>query len=125
MAMGKRRRHAKQASMWVATQDLPRSAAHPFEAVRPASDGLEEVVGDKGYHNNQSLVDLEAVGVRSYISEPDRGRRKLFSGWCSRRSPSSRCLTEGWCNRALRSGTYATNHAVRTLGGRGCSRRDD
>jgi len=32
-------------------------------------------VGDKGYHSNQSLVDLEAVGVRSYISEPDRGRR--------------------------------------------------
>jgi transposase len=30
MAMGKRKRHAKQASMWVATQDLPRSAAHPF-----------------------------------------------------------------------------------------------
>ena len=32
MAMGKRRRHAKQVSMWVATQDLPRSAAHPFYA---------------------------------------------------------------------------------------------
>src|SRR5678815_4506618 len=30
MAMGKRRRGPKQASMWVATQDLPRSAAHPF-----------------------------------------------------------------------------------------------
>src|SRR5262249_16229127 len=30
MAMGKQKRHAKQASMWVATQDLPRSAAHPF-----------------------------------------------------------------------------------------------
>ena len=29
MAMGKRKRHAKQASMWVATEDLPRSAAHP------------------------------------------------------------------------------------------------
>ncbi len=28
--MGKRKRHAKQESMWVATQDLPRSAAHPF-----------------------------------------------------------------------------------------------
>ena len=28
--MGKRRRRATQASMWVATQDLPRSAAHPF-----------------------------------------------------------------------------------------------
>jgi hypothetical protein len=32
MAMGKRKRHAKQASTWVATQDLPRSAAHPFYA---------------------------------------------------------------------------------------------
>src|SRR5882672_6987268 len=30
MAMGKRRRHTKQTSMWVATEDLPRSAAHPF-----------------------------------------------------------------------------------------------
>jgi transposase len=30
MAMGKRRRRLKQASMWVATQHLPRSAAHPF-----------------------------------------------------------------------------------------------
>ena len=30
MAMGKRKRHANQASTWVATQDLPRSAAHPF-----------------------------------------------------------------------------------------------
>src|SRR5688572_25503318 len=32
MAMGKRRPRAKQASMWVPTQDLPRSAAHPFYA---------------------------------------------------------------------------------------------
>lgn len=30
MAMGKRRRQANQAAMWVATDDLPRSAAHPF-----------------------------------------------------------------------------------------------
>jgi transposase len=50
-------------------------AAEQVEAVLPDGDGLAEVVGDKGYHSNQSLVDLEAVGVRSYISEPDRGRR--------------------------------------------------
>jgi transposase len=50
-------------------------AAEQIDAVRPDGDGLQEVVGDKGYHSNQSLVDLEAVGVRSYISEPDRGRR--------------------------------------------------
>jgi len=50
-------------------------AAEQVEAVRPDGEGIEEVVGDKGYHSNQSLVDLEAVGLRSYISEPDRGRR--------------------------------------------------
>jgi transposase len=32
MATGKRKRHTKQASMWGATQDVPRSAAHPFYA---------------------------------------------------------------------------------------------
>jgi hypothetical protein len=31
--MSKRRRQAKLASMWVATNDLPRSAAHPFDTV--------------------------------------------------------------------------------------------
>ncbi|MCA1560762.1 MAG: transposase [Acidobacteria bacterium] len=50
-------------------------AAEKIETVVPDGDGLEEVVGDKGYHSNQQLVDLEAVGVRSYISEPNRGRR--------------------------------------------------
>jgi transposase len=50
-------------------------AAEQVEAVRPDGDGIDEVVGDKGYHSNRLLVDLEAVGVRSYISEPDRGRR--------------------------------------------------
>jgi transposase len=50
-------------------------AAEQIEAVRPDGDGLQEIVGDKGYHSNQSLVDLEAVGLRSYISEPDRRRR--------------------------------------------------
>ncbi len=28
-----------------------------------------------GYHSNQTMVDLDAVGIRSYIAEPDRGRR--------------------------------------------------
>jgi transposase len=32
MAMGKRKRKHRQQSMWIATQDLPRSAAHPFYA---------------------------------------------------------------------------------------------
>lgn len=34
-----------------------------------------EAVLDKGYHSNEALTDLEAMGVRGYASEPDRGRR--------------------------------------------------
>jgi transposase len=37
--------------------------------------GVEEVVADKGYHSGAVLVDLQAEGVRSYIPEPERGRR--------------------------------------------------
>lgn len=40
-----------------------------------AAGGIEEVVADKGYHSNEVLTDLAALDLRSYISEPDRGRR--------------------------------------------------
>ena len=36
---------------------------------------LEDIVADKGYHSNQTMVDLDALDLRSYIAEPDRGRR--------------------------------------------------
>src|SRR5205814_8873869 len=36
---------------------------------------LEEIITDKGYHSNQTMVDLDAVGIRSYAAEPDRGPR--------------------------------------------------
>jgi transposase len=41
----------------------------------PDPQPLEEIIADKGYHSNQTLVDLDAVGVRAYVSEPARGRR--------------------------------------------------
>jgi len=34
-----------------------------------------EIVADKGYHSNATCADLEVMGIRSYLSEPDRGRR--------------------------------------------------
>ena len=37
--------------------------------------GIVEVVADKGYHSNETMVGFAAIGVRSYVSEPDRGRR--------------------------------------------------
>jgi transposase len=64
-------------------ETLIETAEH-IEAVRPDGDGLHEIVGDKGYHSNQSLVDFERVGVRSYISEPDRGRRNWTKDWAAR-----------------------------------------
>ena len=49
---------------------LAEAAPAALETVVPDGDGLQEVVGDEGYHSNQELIDLEAVGIRSYISEP-------------------------------------------------------
>jgi transposase len=43
--------------------------------------GVEEWVGDKGYHSGAVLVGAQQAGVRSYIAEPDRGRRK----WAGKR----------------------------------------
>ena len=51
------------------------AAAEQVEAVLPTASGMAEVVAHKGYHSNETMVDLAAVGVRSYIAEPDRGRR--------------------------------------------------
>ena len=55
------------------------TAADELEAVATVTDGqtavIEEVVADKGYHSNQVLVDLAALDLRTYIAEPDRGRR--------------------------------------------------
>ena len=50
------------------------AAIEQLAAARDAA--LTELVADKGYHSNQTLSDLRAIGVRSYISEPQRGRRR-------------------------------------------------
>ena len=51
------------------------TAAEQVDAVLPAGPGIAELVCDKGYHSNQTLVTLAEVGIRSYVSEPERGRR--------------------------------------------------
>jgi transposase len=53
-------------------------AAEQIEAASVAAGAptaLAELVADRGYHSNQTLVDLHALGIRSYIVEPARGRR--------------------------------------------------
>ena len=55
------------------------AAAEDLEAVAAVTDAdtgvINAVVADKGYHSNQVLTDLAALDLRSYIAEPDRGRR--------------------------------------------------
>jgi transposase len=55
-----------------------RAAAEQVEAAQADVDEpqpLEEIIADKGYHSNRTMVDLDAVGLRSYVAEPARGRR--------------------------------------------------
>ena len=44
------------------------------ERVHPT--GPVEAVADKGYHSNDTLTTLKEAEVRTYISEPDRGKRQ-------------------------------------------------
>ena len=47
-------------------------AAH---AVPEDAEALHEIVADKGYHSHKTMMDRAAMGLRSYISAPERGRR--------------------------------------------------
>ena len=74
-----------------------------------ATDGhtaiIDEVVADKGYHSNQTLVDLATLDLRTYIAEPDRGRRN-------------------WTHQAAaRDAVYANRRRIRGVRGLALSRR--
>jgi transposase len=71
-------------------------AAEQLDAAA-APTALADLVADRGYHSNQTLVDLHAVGVRSYIAEPDRGRR------CWTKTPEAQAPVYG--NRRRVGGT--------------------
>lgn len=65
----------------------------------------EELVADKGYHSKQKMVELKAFGVRTYISEPDRG-------------------PQGWVDqRAERDAVYANRRRIRGTRGKQLLRR--
>lgn len=76
------------------------TAAENVEAVKPGSDGIRELVADKGYHSNDLLKDLRVLGIRSYIAEPARGRRK----WQD--------------NQDVREAVYANRRRIRAERGR-------
>ena len=40
---------------------------------------IQEAVADKGYHKAETLADCAALGVRTYIPEPDRPQERVWS----------------------------------------------
>ncbi len=56
-----------------AARQMERLAADPELKIR--DDFLAELVTDKGYHSNDTMTVFREVGIRTYVSEPDRGRR--------------------------------------------------
>lgn len=66
---------------------------------------LAEVVADKGYHSNAVLKKYRELGIRTYISEPNRGRRR-------------------WRNKeAERKATYSNRRRIRGERGKGLMRQ--
>lgn len=58
------------------TITIHKTLAEAQAAAREVNErGVEEVVADKGYHSGEVLKQLHREDVRSYIPEPERGRR--------------------------------------------------
>ncbi len=58
-----------------AESNLEAVAEDPDAAKKLSPKRAAELVTDKGYHSNHTCSHLRADGIRSYVSEPDRGRR--------------------------------------------------
>ncbi len=103
-AAGQRRRY----------HDHPQTLAEGQEAAREINErGIEEVVADKGYHSGAVLQQLHEEAIRSYIPEPERGRRN----WQGRRQ-SERAET-GLCQSPThpRGAEQATAESTQRVGG--------
>ena len=51
-------------------------AAGDTESVGETVPQAAEAVADKGYHSNEVVRNLAEMGLRTYIAEPERGRRQ-------------------------------------------------
>jgi transposase len=59
-----------------AAEQLERVGEDETNAAQLSDQPLKELVLDKGYHSNETLVELADWEIRTYASEPDRGRRR-------------------------------------------------
>ena len=103
------------------TADTVTAAAEDLEAVAAVTDGetavIDEVVADKGCHSNRVLGDLASLDLRTYIAEPDRGRRRWTTKAAARDAVyANRRRIRGARGRALRGahpGLYAVSDRLR------------
>lgn len=73
-------------------------------------ESAPEVVADKGYHSDAVLEEMDQLGIRTYIAEPDRGRRK----WGRRAADQKRLYGNRRRLRGARSKRLHRQRAERT-----------
>ena len=64
--MGRRKDRARTPGLWIATNELPPTDGHPFY------QRLNHVLDA---HAFDEFVEAQCVPLRTYIAEPERGRR--------------------------------------------------
>ncbi len=80
-------------------------AQEEVEAVGSGAQ-VREVVADKGYDSNETVLELKELGLRGYLSETDRGRRN----WKGK-------------NRKYQAPVYANRRRIRERRGRRLQRQ--
>lgn len=74
-----------------------------------------EAVADKGYHSNDTMRDLHEMQLRTYISEPDRGRRN----WTTNSANEEEAIKL----LDARDATYANRRRIKDERGRALMRK--
>jgi transposase len=90
-----------EATLPEAVDQLAAAAAVTDDAVATG----DELVADKGYHSRQKMLELQTFGVRTYISEPERGPQRWID------------------QRAERDAVYANRRLIRGDRGKQLLRR--
>jgi transposase len=108
----RKRRRKGSNDEWTHPQTIEETlpeAVEQLEAVAAVTDDAvatgDELLADKGYHSRQKALELETLGVRTYISEPERGPQRWID------------------QRAERDAVYANRRRIRGDRGKQLLRR--
>ena len=94
-----------------AAENLREVADSAGDASQMSGSLLAEVVADKGYHSNDTCRDCGEAAIRSYLSEPERGRRR----WTDRRT--------GQVKSVEREAVYGNRRRIRSRRGKALLRK--